>query len=114
MAAKAREVVSRFEIGLPMPPPAKWVEHANLRLRPARPAAGNGRIQRAVARAFLVHGDELTTSQAFDWALPRVRHDLWRQRHRWSVVRVLRQVADPIRRVPPHGAWLWRLRTDDD
>jgi hypothetical protein len=72
------------------------------------------RIHRAIARAFMVHGDELTTAQALDWALPRVRRDGWRQRHRWSVVRVLRQVADPIHRVPPHGAWLWKLRTDDD
>jgi len=95
-------------------PPPKWAEFPNLRFRPARRAPGNGRIHRAIARAFMVHGDELTTAQALDWALPRVRRDGWRQRHRWSVVRVLRQVADPIHRVPPHGAWLWKLRTDDD
>jgi hypothetical protein len=29
---------------------------------------------------------------------------------RWSVHRILRQIAEPIRKVPPHGAWLWRLR----
>ena len=23
---------------------------------------------------------------------------------------MLREIADPISRVPPHGAWLWRLK----
>ena len=25
-------------------------------------------------------------------------------------IRVLMTMADPIRRVPPYGAWLWRLK----
>jgi hypothetical protein len=27
-------------------------------------------------------------------------------------LRTLRAMCDPIERVPPHGAWLWRLRDD--
>jgi hypothetical protein len=88
----------------------KWPGHPNLRLRPYSPNKGRGRIQRAVRRAFLLHGPEITTSQAFDFALVRVRHDNWRRRERWSVIYALRQVADPVRRVPPYGAWLWRLK----
>jgi hypothetical protein len=25
--------------------------------------------------------------------------------------RTLRTICDPVARVPPYGAWLWRLRT---
>jgi hypothetical protein len=32
------------------------------------------------------------------------------QAHRHSVRRVLISMVDPVERVPPHGAWLWRLR----
>jgi hypothetical protein len=28
---------------------------------------------------------------------------------RWSVHRILREIAEPVRKVPPHGGWLWRL-----
>jgi hypothetical protein len=93
--------------------PSKWPHHPNLRFRPHSPNKGNGRIQRAIRRAFTVHGREITTSQAFDFALAKMRHDGWRRRERWSVIYALRQVADPICRVPPYGAWLWRLRNSD-
>jgi hypothetical protein len=33
---------------------------------------------------------------------------------RWSVHRILRQIAEPICKVPPHNAWLWRLRNNDE
>jgi hypothetical protein len=62
---------------------------------------------------YLVHGDEITTAQALDWALPRHRRERWRRRDRWSVIVALRAIADPIRKVPPHGAWLWRLRNGE-
>jgi hypothetical protein len=29
---------------------------------------------------------------------------------RWSVHRILRQIAEPICKVPPHNAWFWRLK----
>jgi hypothetical protein len=32
--------------------------------------------------------------------------------YRWSVVRILRQIADRIGRAPTHGRpWIWRLKT---
>jgi hypothetical protein len=34
--------------------------------------------------------------------------------HRYSVWRILVTIADPIGRVPPYGAWLWRLRTGEE
>jgi hypothetical protein len=80
----------------------------NLQRRPVKPAAGNGRIQRAVRRAFYF-GSELTSSAVYDWVYPRRRH-LLSQAHRYSVRRVLMTMADPVERVPPHGAWLWRLK----
>jgi hypothetical protein len=80
----------------------------NLQRRPAKPALGNGRIQRAVRRAFYF-GSELTSSAIYDWVYPRRRH-LLSQAHRHSVRRVLMTMADPVERVPPYGAWLWRLR----
>ena len=92
--------------------PMKWESYPNLQQRPAKPALGNGRIQRAVRRAFYF-GSEVTSSVAYDWAYPRRRH-LLTQAHRHSVRRVLATMADPIRRVPPYGATLWRLRNSAD
>ena len=80
----------------------------NLQRRPAKPALGNGRIQRAVRRAFYF-GSEVTSSNVYDWVYPRRRRML-SQAHRHSVRRMPTTIADPIRRVPPYGAWLWRLR----
>jgi hypothetical protein len=65
-----------------------------------------------VKRAFAAAGTTtLTTSDVFDYALARHRNDGWRRRHRWSVVRVLRQMCDPIGRDRRHGAIIWRLKT---
>jgi hypothetical protein len=89
-----------------------WDRWPNLSRRPRAPNAGRGRLQRAVARAFLVHGPEITSSQAYDFAFPgrrKVKSELLR----YGVWCVLMTVADPIRKVPPYGAWLWRLRNTD-
>jgi hypothetical protein len=80
----------------------------NYAARPAKPALGNGRIQRAVRRAFYF-SSEVTSSVVYDWVYPRRRH-LLTQAHRYSARRVLMTMADPVERVPPYGAWLWRLR----
>jgi hypothetical protein len=54
---------------------------------------------------------ELTSSQVYDYALARVRGDAWRQRHRWSVIRVLDQLCHRVGRAPTRGRlWLWRLK----
>jgi hypothetical protein len=67
-------------------------------------------LQLQVNRAFIGHAVR-STSQIFDYALPRVRGDFWRRRHRWSVHRILRVIAEPIGRAPTIGRpWLWRLR----
>jgi hypothetical protein len=75
--------------------------------------ACRGRIQLAVKRAFAAAGTTmLTTSDVFDYALARHRQDQWRRRHRWSVVRVLRQMCDPVGRSRGAGRpWLWRLKS---
>ena len=98
--------------GLPQGPALTMPLAGNLRLRPPSPAKGHGRIQRQIRRAFAIHGPEVTTGQVFDWCLTRHRHDCWRRRKRWSVVRVLMQVADRVGREAtfPWG-WLWRLKS---
>ena len=32
----------------------------------------------------------------------------------WRTLKTLRPMCDPVERVPPHGAWLWRLRNTAD
>ena len=93
--------------------PHGWSAYPGLRF-PGHTACsrGRGRIQLAVKRAFTAAGTStLTTSDVFDYALARHRNDGWRRRHRWSVVRVPRQMCDPIGRDRCHGAIIWRLKT---
>jgi hypothetical protein len=88
----------------------KWQHHPNLRKRPHAPAKGRGRLQRAIARAFVVAPtDTLSTAAINDWCFARRRRQI-SERHRYSVFRILREIADQVERVPPRGAWLWRLR----
>ena len=95
----------------PKPTPlTRWESYPNLQRRPHAPAKGRGRLQVQIYRAFAVGGNELTSSQVYDWAYPRRRSQL-SEAVRWSVHRILLQLADRVRRVPPHGAWLWRLKT---
>jgi hypothetical protein len=87
----------------------KWKNYPNLQRRPAKPALGNGRIQRAVRRAFCF-GPEVTSSHVYNWVYPRRRH-LLTQAHRHSARRVLMTIADPIERTNAIGRpWLWRLK----
>jgi len=89
--------------------PHAWDRYPNLRLGLGG-ARGNGRLQRQVARAF-VGNDYVSTSEVFNWCFPRDRRVSWRRRHRWSVVRVLNQVADRVGRAnTPGRPWIWRLR----
>jgi hypothetical protein len=55
----------------------------------------------------------LSTSQIFDWTY--ASHRAYGQRipcwHRWSVSRILRQIAEPIGRASTIGRpWIWRLK----
>ncbi len=54
--------------------------------------------------------DVLTSSAIYDWA--HVRRRLGRRKSMPFGVdlRTLRTICDPVERVPPYGAWLWRLR----
>jgi hypothetical protein len=93
----------------------KWADHRNLRLRPSKPALGRGRLQVQVRRAFITaDAPALSVSEIYDWCYARRRLLLGKPlttRHRYSVWRILVTIADPIERVPPHGAWLWRCVT---
>jgi hypothetical protein len=51
----------------------KWKDHPNLRLRPHSPNKGRGRLQRQIARAFMVGGPELSATQIYDWCFTRRR-----------------------------------------
>jgi hypothetical protein len=84
-----------------------------LHLRPSFNRASRGRLQVQIRRAFLAGGPQLTSSAIFDWTHCRIRRRM-KAGHRHSVRRILWTMADPIRRVPPHGAWLWRLRNSGD
>ena len=92
----------------------KWAHHPNLRKRPRTPAKGRGSVQRAIKRAFAAtSASALTSTQIYDWA--HVRRRLGRRKSMpfgvySRTLRTLRAICDPIERVPPHGAWLWRLR----
>ena len=91
-------------------PPPGWDRFPSLRMGLGA-SRGKGRIQKAVARAFAAaEGGTITTSQAYDFALARVRGDMWRRMHRCSVLRVLDQVADRVGRDRRHGAIIWRLK----
>jgi hypothetical protein len=89
-----------------------WITHPNLQRRPHAPNAGRGRLQVQIRRAFVGHR-LLSSSQVYDWAY--TRHRAYRrpmsEAVRWSVHRILRQIAEPIGRAPTIGRpWLWRLK----
>jgi hypothetical protein len=92
-------------------PPTKRENYPNLLRAPHAPAAGRGRLQRQINRCFVVFGPEVSSSRLLDWCYarnPRVRQS---RGHRWSVVRILRQIADPVGRASTIGRpWIWRLR----
>jgi hypothetical protein len=63
----------RWSRSLRGPAPSRgWDAYPNLRLRPASPAAGRGRVQRAVRRCFAMHGGMASSTQLYDFALARL------------------------------------------
>jgi hypothetical protein len=88
----------------------KWKHHPNLRLRPHAPAAGRGRLQTQIRRAFIAaNGVALSASTIYDWCYPRQRSSIsWGQR--WSVRRICRQLCERVGCVGPRHAILWKLR----
>jgi hypothetical protein len=87
-----------------------WSAHPNLQLRPYAPALGRGRLQRQIARAFIVHGDVVSATDIYCWCR-RWRSSRFGMPERWSIVRILRRIAEPVGRAPTIGRpWLWRLK----
>ena len=90
----------------------KWHDFPNLAKRPFAPARGAGRLQRQVARALLIHGPVVSTSQLLDWAYPRQR----RRPTGWDhskVMRIAAEHCDRVERGTTRGRpWLWRLRNE--
>jgi hypothetical protein len=91
-------------------PQPRWKNFPNLLRRLPAPAKGRGRLQRQIARCFVVFGPVVSSSRLLDWCYtrnPRVRQS---RGHRWSVVRILRQIAEPVGRAETIGRpVLWRL-----
>jgi hypothetical protein len=87
-----------------------WARYPGLRRRPATPNKGRGRLQQQVRRAFAAAGmSELTSSAIYDWTNARDRKRP-STRARYSVWRVLREVATPIGRASTRGRpWIWRV-----
>jgi hypothetical protein len=94
-----------------------WERYPNLRRRPATPSKGRGPIQVRIRRAFIASGAEVLSSSAiYEWTHARRR--LGRRKTLpdgiyWGTLQALRVMCDPVERVPPHGAWLWRLRNTE-
>jgi len=84
----------------------------NLQRRPARPALGNGRVQRACRRAFWAHETPSTSDIiAFAYAL-RLHRNERRNAFNATVRRTLTAMgAIKIGRGPTRGRpWLWRWK----
>jgi len=97
----------------------KWEHYPNLRRRPPTPSKNRGPVQVRIRRAFLASGAEVLSSSAiYDWTHPRRRCGRSKALPAgiyWGTLQVLRTMCEPVERMPPHGAWLWRLRdTADD
>ena len=97
----------------PQTPLTKRENYPNLLLGPRAPNKGRGRLQVQIRRAF-VGREVLTSSEIYNNCYPRrrVAGQQIDRPYRWSVVRILRQVADPIGRAETIGRpVLWRLKT---
>jgi hypothetical protein len=77
----------------------------NLRLRPAKPALGRGRLQRQVRYAFWANKRPLSTREILEWAYPRklMLGERITDGHRWSVRRVCRALCEPVGRASTIG-----------
>jgi hypothetical protein len=84
-----------------------WVKNPGLRLGIGK-SKGRGRIQIAVRRAFIAHGDVITSSDVYRWCRGNGVFGQW---ERWSITRVLMTMADRVGHGTGRGRpWLWRKR----
>jgi hypothetical protein len=83
----------------------------NLSRRPAKPALGNGRVQRGALRALWALNGEATTSQIAEWTHARARaYGELSDNHTRAARRALERIAAKVRKVGPRHTWLWRAR----
>jgi hypothetical protein len=103
----SREVT---EIGPNTQTPAiKWINYPSLRLGIGK-SKGKGRIQTQLRRAFITHGDVISSTQAYQWC-KRHQSSAFGQWERWSITRVLMTMADRVGHSRgPGRPWIWRLR----
>jgi hypothetical protein len=88
---------------------------SNLTLRPAKPALGRGRVQRAALRALGLFGT-MATSEIMPWAFPRkvYRGERLANHDYRSTRRVLEQIAVRAERARGGGRpILWQLRNSE-
>jgi hypothetical protein len=95
----------------PQTPMTGWENFPNLQRGPSAPAKGRGRLQRQINRCFTLFGPVISNSRLYDWCFARDPRARQSQARRWSVLRILRTIADPIGRAETIGRpWLWRLK----
>jgi hypothetical protein len=90
----------------------------NLRRRPLAPAKGNGRVQKAIRRAYIMEGHEvLSATEIYDYTHGRRRME---RRHLPSGIyrttrRTLATMADRRGRSPAGSGrpWLWALKDSE-
>jgi hypothetical protein len=76
------------------------------------PGRGRGRLQRSITRAFVAH-PFLSSTEIYDWAFARRPRARFSQACRWSVRRILIEVAEPVGRASTRGnPYLWKLKTE--
>jgi hypothetical protein len=94
----------------------KWPHHRNLRLRPAAPAKGRGRLQTQIRRAIVAAGSPVVSGSIFySWAYAgkKLRGEPVSWGHRSSVKRILKTIATPVGRARTIGRpILWKLNDD--
>src|SRR5262245_7383915 len=115
MAELGRRVRQTPKLPEAPPPTARQVvaRRRNLALRLARPAAGNGRVQKRAIWALFARNGDLSTSDVLEWthATKRLLHQRIGDSERRNVRRVLDQIAQRIGRAGSIGRpILWRLK----
>jgi hypothetical protein len=107
MNTRSRPVTGSVMILLP-----RGAKYPNLRRRPPAPNKGRGRLQVQIRRAFIAaNGGAISTDQIYNWAYTRRRCLTGKGNLSWSVLRILRQIAEPVGRAKTIGRpIIWKLR----
>jgi hypothetical protein len=100
------------QAGLPASTGASgWKHYPGLRLGMGM-SRGKGRIQRQLRRAFIAHGAVISSSDAYRWCHRRQAREFG-QWERWSITRVLLEMADQVGHSRGRGrSWIWRLKQE--